>query len=59
MEYVIAVKHGNHKYLFDWIKGLEPIVYKNVPLNDTNHDDRVNVLEAWEDKKDGGRQYFT
>jgi hypothetical protein len=74
MEYVIAVKPGSHKSLFDWIKGLEPIVYKkldrngvhhtlhvyeNAPLNDTNHDYRVNVLEAWEAKADGGRQHFT
>ena len=74
MNYVIGVKAGDHAYLFDWIKGLKPMTYTqtdddgtqhecryydNVPLNDANHDYRVNVLEYWETKKSGKRQYFS
>lgn len=74
MNYVIGVKAGDHAYLFDWIKDLKPMTYTqtdengtqhefryydNVPLNDTNHDYRVNVLEYWETKKSGKRQYFS
>ena len=33
--------------------------YENVPLNDANNDYRVNVLEYWETKKSGKRQYFS
>lgn len=74
MQYIIGVKQGDHAYLFDWIRDLTPTihrqtdelgtqhefrVYTNVPLNDANHDYRVNVLEYWETKKDGRRQYFS
>lgn len=74
MQYVIGVKSGDHKYLFNWIKDLKPMVhqytddigtqhefhaYTDVPLNDTNYDYRVNVLEYWETKKDGRKQYFS
>lgn len=74
MEYVIGVKQGDHAYLFDWIKDLKPVVhqqtdekgtqhqfhmYSNVPLNDANHDYRVTVVEYWETKKDGRKQYFS
>ena len=59
MNYIIGVKPGDHKYLFDWIKDLKHDVfiveddqgtqhefrcYRDVPLNDANHDYRVNVL---------------
>ncbi len=58
MQYVISVKSGDHKFLFDWIKALKPEIhqqeerdgtkhlfnyYNNVPLNDANYDYRVNV----------------
>jgi len=74
MYYIIGVKQGDHAYLFDWIKDLKPMVhqqidehgtqhefhaYANVPLNDANYDYRVNVLEYWETKKDGRKQYFS
>jgi hypothetical protein len=74
MQYVIGVKQGDHAYLFDWIKNLKPMIheqidekgtqhkfhtYSNVPLNDAHHDYRVNVLEYWEIKKDGRKQYFS
>lgn len=74
MSYVIGVKEGDHAYLFDWIKDLKPMVhqqideqgtqhtfhaYTNVPLNDANYNYRVNVLQYWETKKDGRRQYFS
>jgi hypothetical protein len=74
MQYVIGVKPGDHRYLFDWIKDLKPMVhqqmdekgthhefhaYADVPLNDTHHDYRVNVLEYWETKKDGRKQRFS
>ena len=66
MQYVIGIKLGDHKYLFDWIKGSKPMVhqytddigtqhefhaYVDVPLNHANYDYRVNVLEYWETKK--------
>jgi len=74
MPYIIGVKQGDHAYLFDWISDLKPTIhehldevgtqhhyhmYTNVPLNDTHHDYRVNVLEYWETKKDGRKQYFS
>lgn len=74
MQYIIGVKQGDHTYLFDWIKDLKPVihqqtdevgtqhefhVYTNVPLNDAHYDYRVNVLEYWETKKDGRKQYFS
>lgn len=74
MQYIIGVKQGDHTYLFDWIKDLKPMVhhevdekgiqhefhaYTNVPLNDANYDYRVNVVEYWETKKDGRKQYFS
>ena len=74
MQYIIGVKQGDHAYLFDWIKDLKPMMhrqidengtqhefhaYTNIPLNDANHDYRVNVLEYWETKKDGRKQYFS
>lgn len=74
MQYIIGVKQGDHAYLFDWIKDLNPMVhqqtdekgrehqfhvYTDVPLNDANHEYRVNVLEYWETSKDGRKQYFS
>jgi hypothetical protein len=74
MQYVIGVKPGDHKYLFDWIKDLKPMLhqhtddigthhefraYTQVPLNDAHHEYRVNVLDYWETKKDGRKQHFS
>ena len=74
MQYVIGVKPGDHRYLFDWIKDLKPMVhqqtdekgtehefhaYTDVPLNAKHDDYRVNVLEYWETKKDGRKQRFS
>ena len=74
MSYIIGVKEGDHAYLFDWIRDLKPIIhqqtdedgtqhefhcYTDVPLNDANHHYRVNVLQYWETKKNGKRQYFS
>jgi hypothetical protein len=71
MQYVIGVKPGDHQFLFDWLKDLTPMehrytddagtlhefhAYTDVPLNDTNYNYRVNVLEYWETKKDGRKQ---
>jgi hypothetical protein len=74
MDYVIGVKSGDHAFLFDWIKDLKSpthtqidehstehvfTYHTNVPLNDVNYDYRVNVLEYWETKKSGKKQYFS
>lgn len=74
MSYVIGVKEGDHEYLFDWIKDLPPQTheeldkegtlhqfhyFENVPLNDTHYDYRVNVVQYWETKKSGKKQYFS
>ena len=74
MDYVIGVKPGDHKYLFDWIGDSTPIIYEevdkdghqhhfevvqDVPLNDAHHDYRVNVIEYWETKKSGKKLHFT
>lgn len=74
MDYLIGVKPGDHTYLFDWIRDLpgeshteideqetthEFQYYHDVPLNDTHHDYRVNVLEYTERKKSGKIQRFS
>ena len=74
MNYIIGVKPGDHKYLFDWIGDLKPIMhsqetddrsghvfkyYEDVPLNDANHGYRVNVLEYCETKKSGKELKFS
>ena len=74
MQYVIGVKPGDHKYLFDWLRGLpgkkhvqvtedgsthDFHYYSDVPLNDAHHDYRVNVLEYTETKKSGKKQHFS
>lgn len=74
MQYVIGVKPGDHACLFDWIKDLpgqavtqtdeketrhDFTCYDDVPLNDTNHDYRVNVIEYTETKKNGKQQRFS
>jgi len=73
LQYVIGVKPGDHEFLFEWIKhakGTEVIEIKDkikhkfryvndVPLNDEHFDYRVNVLEYWEEKPNGKKQYFS
>lgn len=74
MRYVIGVKPGDHQYLFDWIKDLDAQehamidekdtrhefeYYHDVPLNDTHHDFRVNVIQYTETKKNGKVQRFS
>jgi hypothetical protein len=73
LEYIISVKNRDHDFLFDWIKqakGCEVVFrraqtkhtfrYVNqVPLNDANFDYKVNVLEYWEEKSNGKKQYFS
>ncbi len=73
LSYVIGVKSGDHEHLFDWIKHAKAkeieikqdnikhtFRYVNdVPLNDTHFDYRVNVIEYWEEKPNGKRQYFS
>jgi hypothetical protein len=74
MDYVIGVKPGDHKYLFEWISDLTPkkhqqvdvdgtihefSYYEDVPLNDANHDYRVNVIEYTEIKKSGGQRRWS
>ena len=74
MDYVIGVKPGDHTFLFDWIKNIEPNTqiqededgtkhefssYTNVPINETNSDYRVNVLTYCETKKSVQKQYFS
>jgi hypothetical protein len=70
----IGVKPGDHEYLFDWIKALKATVYsktdaagmarefkcyRDVPLNDTHHDYRVNVMVYTETLASGKQQHFS
>ncbi len=74
MDYVIGVKLGDHKYLFDWISALKPAsytqqddqgtehtfeCYHDVPLNDANYHYRVNVMVYTEKKASGKVQRFS
>lgn len=73
MSYIISAKPGGNPSLFDWIKYLTPQAhelvtidgtrhvfhcYDSVPLNDTHHDYKVNVLEYWEIKPNKTTQHF-
>lgn len=74
MAYVIGVKPGDHKYLFEWIDNLQANTheyidengvkhvfnyYHDVPLNDANYDYRVNVIEYQEYKPNKKPQKFS
>lgn len=74
MNYIVAVKPGDHEYLFDYIKHEKPHIvnkedsdgtrhefrcYTNVPLNDAHNDYRVNVVVYYETKKSGKNQNFS
>ncbi|MDA9004043.1 transposase [bacterium] len=74
MDYIIGVKPGDHAYLFDWINELpgqrhtindekdtrhDFHFYHDVPLNDTHHEYRVNVLTYTETDKKGRQKRFS
>lgn len=73
LQYIIGVKPGDHDFLFDWIsyaKAKEIEMHKNkikhifryvngVPLNDEHFNYQVNVIEYWEEKPNGSKQYFS
>jgi hypothetical protein len=74
INYIIGVKPGDHEYLFDWIKDLKHEshtqidadgvqhdfhYYQNVPLSDTHHEYRVNVLIYTETKETGKKLQFS
>ena len=48
-----------HQYMDDVGTHHEFRAYTDVPLNDANHDYRVNVLDYWETKKNGRKQHFS
>jgi hypothetical protein len=72
--YILGVKSGDHKFLFEWIEGefctnLEQVdtertthkfkFINNAPLNEANFDCKVNFIEYWEMKKNGKQQHFS
>lgn len=74
MDYIIGVKPGDHVYLFNHMKTLEPKTHAqtdengtlhefryhaNVPLNEAHCDYLVNVVEYTETKKSGKKQRFS
>ena len=74
MSYIIGIKPGDHKFLFEWINGTKANEYTmaddkgvehkfkyhhNVPINDANFDYRVTVINYTEIKPNGREQHFT
>jgi hypothetical protein len=74
MKYIIGVKPGDHKFLFDWVAHSEKTEHEyvdkegtkhkfsfvnTVPLNDANFDLEVNFIEYWEEDKKGKKQHFS
>lgn len=75
MRFILGAKPGDHAYLFDWVKASKPKDYiitqgkirhrfqfvNDAPLNDTNHELRVNFLEYWEEDVKTGKikQHFS
>ena len=74
LHYILGAKPDDHKYLFDWVLHSKCEVHtetdfdgtiheykfvNNVPLNDSNHEVRVNFLEYWEKKPNGKKQHFS
>ncbi len=72
--YIIGAKPGDHKFMFEWMKNLEPKThtqqdtdgtqhefryYHDIPLNNSNSDYHVNVLSYTETNKKGKKQHFT
>jgi hypothetical protein len=73
MRYIIGVKPGDHKFLFDLVKKSQCNEYSHktddgkshrycyindVQLNNS-HDFKVNFLEYWETDKNGDVQHFS
>ena len=74
MRYIVGVKPGDHKFLFDLIKKSECVEYTHqtddgtvhryryidqVQLNKSHPDFKINFLEYWETKKNGDKQHFS
>ncbi len=75
MRFILVAKKSDHESLFDWIKhadagefeeagpkGIKKRRYRyvnDVPLNDSNEDCRVNVLQFWETDKNGKESHWT
>lgn len=75
MSFILVAKQSDHEYLFDWVKyaeaeefaevgpkGIKKRRYRYVngaPLNDSNEDCRVNVLQFWETDKEGKERHWT
>jgi hypothetical protein len=72
MKYILGVKEGDHD--FDWVKYAETTSFEftdennfhhkfrfinQVPLNDANHNLKVNFLEYWETDKKGNVKHFS
>lgn len=74
MKYILVAKENDHKYMFDWIehadantleiRGKKGFLHRyryvnNVPLNDSNEDVKVNVLQYWETNPKGKLTQWT
>ena len=74
MDYIVGIKPGDHRFLFDWINDLpgqqytitddketrhDFHFYEDVPLNDASHEYRVNVLSYTETDKKGRQKRFS
>jgi hypothetical protein len=74
MRYIVGVKPGDHKFLFDLIKKSECVEHTHqtddgtihryryinqAPLNKSHPDFKVNFLEYWETKRNGDKQHFS
>lgn len=72
MRFIVTAKETDLKKLFEFYRGIKPeeVVrirqdeeqrfkfLNQLPLNDTHADFEVNLLEQFEKKKNGGKQYF-
>jgi hypothetical protein len=73
MRYIVGVKPGDHKFLFEHVKTVSCVEYAHqtedgkthryryinqVPLNKSHEDFKVNFLEYWETDKKGKQQHF-
>lgn len=74
MRYILGAKEGDHKFLFDWVKGSDKTEYEyqdekgfwhrfsfvnQVPLNDNNFDLKVNFLAYEEESPKGKKKKFS
>lgn len=73
MNYILGVKEGDHKFLFDWVKHADKEEYEyqdekgfwhrykftnQVPLNDNNFDLKINFLEYEEESPKRKKKKF-